>query len=259
MDSIMVISRVLGVVIGIALIVLAPISVMKCGGIVEFLKRDWQYRFQNRLRNNRYRGLSRPAYAFWCFVYYSVKSVFVAYFYFAFRFFKFVFWDIWKMVFRFEERGWYQRLYFKLHPDELDDCDEYDENDSDSFWNTAVSVENMSGTEFEHFCADLLRINGYSNVRVVAGTGDQGIDVLAEKDDMKWAFQCKRWGAETRVGNDVVQKTFAGKAFYHCDIAVVITTSSFTLKAEEYARETGVLLWDKDKLYNLMEKMSDTE
>lgn len=123
---------------------------------------------------------------------------------------------------------------------------------------TQIDIDTMSGTDFEHFCADLLRINGYTNVRVTSGSGDQSIDILADKDDMKWAFQCKRWGQETHVGNDVVQKTFAGKAFYHCDIAVVITTSTFTRKAEEYARETGVLLWGRDKLYKLMEKMNDT-
>lgn len=123
---------------------------------------------------------------------------------------------------------------------------------------TQIDIDTMSGTDFEHFCADLLRINGYTDVRVTSGSGDQSIDILAEKDDMKWAFQCKRWGQETHVGNDVIQKTFAGKAFYHCNIAAVITTSTFTRKAEEYAKETGVLLWGRDKLYRLMEKMNDT-
>ena len=123
---------------------------------------------------------------------------------------------------------------------------------------TQIDIDTMSGTDFERFCADLLRINGYTNVRVIAGSGDQGIDILADKDDLKWGFQCKKWKQESHVGNDVMHKTFAAKAFYHCDIAVVITTSTFTRKAEEYARETGILLWGRDKLYRLMEKMNDT-
>ena len=118
------------------------------------------------------------------------------------------------------------------------------------------NIDKMSGIEFERFCAELLVKCGYSNVRLTVCSGDQGIDVLAEKDDLKWGFQCKRWGIENHIGNDVIQKTFAGKAFYHCDIAVVITTTTFTRKAEEYAKETGIILWGRDKLYDMMEKVN---
>lgn len=236
----------------------------------EYIKEDWLYRLPYRVRHNRYRGVNRPAYAFWCFVYYVIKDALLLYVYFIFRFFKFVFWDIWNWIFKLDQkkpivkiRNWWTELKIDNGWGDWEDYinedeDDEDDYDSDSFWNTAISVENMDGAEFEHFCADLLRINGYTNVRVIAGSGDQSIDILADKDDMKWAFQCKRWGQENHVGNDVVQKTFAGKAFYHCDIAAVITTSTFTRKAEEYARETGILLWGQDKLYRLMEKMDDT-
>lgn len=115
-------------------------------------------------------------------------------------------------------------------------------------------IDKMSGIEFERFCAELLVKCGYSNVRLTTCSGDQGIDVLAEKDELKWGFQCKRWGLETHIGNDVIHKTFAGKAFYHCDIAAVITTTTFTRKAEEYARETGIILWGRDKLYDMLKK-----
>lgn len=140
----------------------------------------------------------------------------------------------------------------------LNSADDADNDDMDALYNTAISIENMSGTDFEHFCADLLRVNGYTDVQITAGAGDHGIDIIAQKDDMKWGFQCKRWGAETHIGNDVVRDTFAGKAFYHCDIAAIIATTQFTRKAEEYARETGILLWGQDKLYRLMEKLDDT-
>lgn len=131
---------------------------------------------------------------------------------------------------------------------------DYEEEKAEEATPQKISIDAMSGTDFEHFCADILRMSGYTNIRVTSGSGDQGIDIIAEKDDMKWGFQCKRWGLETHVGNDVIQKTFAGKAFYHCDIAVVITTTLFTRKAEEYARETGVLLWGRNKLFDLVRK-----
>lgn len=142
----------------------------------------------------------------------------------------------------------------------VDLCNEVINSDDDEEEQepAAINIDDMSGTDFEHFCADLLRVNGYTDVQITAGTGDHGIDIIAEKDEMKWGFQCKRWGAETHIGNDVVRDTFAGKAFYHCDIAAIIATTQFTRKAEEYARETGILLWEQDKLYRLMEKLDDT-
>lgn len=126
------------------------------------------------------------------------KNLCILYFYFAFRFFKFVFWDFWKWIFKFEEQEWYHKLYNKLHPDKLDcedDEDDYESN-ADLLYDTVLAVDNMDGTEFEYFCANLLRVNGYTNVRVTSGSGDQGMDILAEKDNAVWGFQCKRWGVK---------------------------------------------------------------
>ena len=235
----------------------------------EYLKEDWLYRLPYRLDNMSFRGLARPAYTILCLIYYSIKSILLLYFYFAYRFFKFVFWDIWNWIFKLDQKepivkikNWWTKLKIDNGwgdwEDYVDDDEDEDDYDVDALYNAAISIENMSGTDFEHFCADLLRVNGYTDVQITAGAGDHGIDIVAEKDEMKWGFQCKRWGAETHIGNDVVRDTFAGKAFYHCDIAAIIATTQFTRKAEEYARETGILLWGQDKLYRLMEKLDDT-
>lgn len=205
---------------------------------------DWRERLPFHLRMNRYRGFARLCFQILTILFYLCK---------AGLFFSIIFLYI---CFCLPIKWAFKQDNQDEHDEDNEDDDDYD---SDAFWNTAISIENLSDTDFEHFCADLLRINGFSDVRVTSGSGDHGINLLAEKDDMKWAFQCKRWGQETHIGNDVIQKTFAEKAFYHCDIAVVITTSSFTRKAEEYAKETGVLLWGQDKLYKLMEKMNDTQ
>ena len=37
----------------------------------------------------------------------------------------------------------------------------------------------MDGHEFEYFCGDLLKKNEFSNVEVTRGSGDQGIDIIA--------------------------------------------------------------------------------
>ena len=50
-------------------------------------------------------------------------------------------------------------------------------------------LDNMEGHQFEYACADILRANGYKNVVVTQGSGDFGVDVLAEKNGIKYAIQ----------------------------------------------------------------------
>lgn len=111
-------------------------------------------------------------------------------------------------------------------------------------------VDGMEGHDFEYWCADLLKKNGFSNVEVTRGSGDQGVDVLAKFGDAKYAIQCKCYSFD--LGNKPVQEVNAGKAFYHCHIGVVMTNRYFTAGAKEIAEATGVLLWDRDTLKRLI-------
>ena len=112
------------------------------------------------------------------------------------------------------------------------------------------NFDDMGGHQFEHFCADILRKNGFENVEVTQGSGDHGIDILAEKDDITYAIQCKRY--DKPIGNDAVQQAIAGKGFYHRDIAVVMTNRNFTPQAIEEAKALGVKLWDRDRLNKMI-------
>lgn len=106
--------------------------------------------------------------------------------------------------------------------------------------------DTMEGHDFEYYCADLLKNNGFYNVNVTQGSGDQGIDVLAEKGGVKYGIQCKCYSKD--IGNKAVQEAFAGKTFYHCHVAAVLTNRYFTRSAKELASINQVLLWDRDQL-----------
>lgn len=114
-------------------------------------------------------------------------------------------------------------------------------------------ADNMDGHAFERWCADLLKNNGFSNIEVTRGSGDQGVDVLAEKSGIRYAVQCKCYSSD--LSNKPVQEVHAGKAMYHCQIGAVMTNRYFTAGAKELADVNGVLLWDRDKLI----KMLDTQ
>lgn len=104
----------------------------------------------------------------------------------------------------------------------------------------------MTGEDFEAYVAMILQQIGFVSVQLTKGSGDQGVDIIAEQDGMKYAFQCKRY--DKPVGNKAVQEVFAGKFFYHCHVAVVVTNNYFTQSAKELAYENGVVLWDRDFL-----------
>lgn len=107
-----------------------------------------------------------------------------------------------------------------------------------------TEIDAMGGHEFEYWCADLLRKIGFINVEVTQGSGDQGVDILAEKDGIKYAIQCKCYSSD--LGNKPIQEVHTGKAIYHCQIGAVITNRHFTQGGKDAAKATGVLLWDRD-------------
>ena len=104
----------------------------------------------------------------------------------------------------------------------------------------------MEGHDFEYFCADLLKHNGFCNISVTQGSGDQGIDILAEKEGVQYGVQCKCYTSD--IGNKAVQEAFSGKTFYGCHVAAVLTNQHFTKSAMELAQVNKVLLWDREKL-----------
>ena len=109
----------------------------------------------------------------------------------------------------------------------------------------------MEGHEFEYYCAELLKKCGFQEVQVTRGSGDYGIDVLAEKDGITYAIQCKCYTAP--VGVKAVQEAYAGRDYYDRMVGVGLTNQYFTQPAVEAARKLKILLWDRGYLEDLVE------
>lgn len=109
-----------------------------------------------------------------------------------------------------------------------------------------TKLDAMEGHEFEYACADILRANGFKNVEVTRGSGDFGVDVLAEKKGIKYAIQCKCYSH--KLDNKPIQEVIGGLVCYGCTKGAVMTNQYFTEPAKELARINGVELWDRDAL-----------
>ena len=113
-------------------------------------------------------------------------------------------------------------------------------------------IDLMEGHDFEYFCADLLRKKGFQEVEVTKGSGDYGIDILAQKDGVTYGIQCK--GYAPPVGVKAVQEAYAGRDYYDCMVGVVLTNQYFTTPAVEVAKKLKIMLWDRGYLESMMEE-----
>lgn len=118
----------------------------------------------------------------------------------------------------------------------------------------ARDMDQMEGHAFEVFCAELLEQHGFQEVEVTRGSGDFGIDVLAQKDGVTYAVQCKRY--QSPVGVEAVLRTYGGRDYYGCMVGAVMTNQYFTEPAVKAAQKLHILLWDRGYLDSMVEERS---
>lgn len=115
------------------------------------------------------------------------------------------------------------------------------------------SMDLLEGHDFEVYCAELLKRRGFQEVEVTKGSGDYGIDILAEKEGVTYAIQCKCYTAP--VGVKAVQEAYAGRDYYDRMVGAVLTNQYFTQPAVEAAKKLKILLWDRGYLESMLEEM----
>lgn len=99
--------------------------------------------------------------------------------------------------------------------------------------------DTMDGFEYEHYVAKLFQDAGWQAI-VTQGSGDQGADVLASKDGISMAVQCKKYSKP--VGNKAVQEVAAAKGFYKTNLAIVVTNNDYTPSAKALSKELNIAL-----------------
>jgi Restriction endonuclease len=109
-------------------------------------------------------------------------------------------------------------------------------------------ANNITPAEYEAFCANELRGAGWT-VYQTRLSGDQGVDLIAEKNGMRAALQCKLY--TNPVGNRAVQEIVAGKAHRRARYGVVVSNNRYTPSAVSLARSNRIHLLHHTDLANL--------
>ncbi len=100
--------------------------------------------------------------------------------------------------------------------------------------------------EFENYIGDLFNKLGYKT-RVIGGSYDEGIDVIAEKNGIKHYIQCKKYSNSVGV-KDVREFYGALSDKLSNDKAFFITTNFFTEGAERFVEDKPIELVDGNQL-----------
>ena len=116
-------------------------------------------------------------------------------------------------------------------------------------------VEYVDGYTFEHFIADLWERQGW-NAQVTNGSGDEGVDVVAirnEPYELVSNIQVKHY-TDTVISRPDIQQYSGLQQLMDVDTVAVVTSSSFSSPAEDWAAKTNVKLIDGDDLKRIIEK-----
>jgi HJR/Mrr/RecB family endonuclease len=109
----------------------------------------------------------------------------------------------------------------------------------------------LRGDDFEKLLCRLFEAMGYV-VQHVGKSGDQGGDVIANKDGERILIQAKCY-RDWSVGNAAVQQAVAAMKYYDCNKTMVITTSvNFTKEAVALAQANATELVSKPRLSELL-------
>lgn len=117
-------------------------------------------------------------------------------------------------------------------------------------------IQGMDAIEFEEFCAELWRRQGW-DAEVRQASGDAGVDVVLRRNDggfsQRAVLQAKRYGPENGVSGPEIQQYGSLRRQEDADFCAVVTTSYFTKPAKERADELDVRLVDGEDLVRLID------
>lgn len=117
-----------------------------------------------------------------------------------------------------------------------------------------AAIDTMDPLEFEVYVGKLLKHRGFTNVQLTEKF-DYGVDVIAEKDGVRWGVQVKRYSNMVKL--EAVRQVVTALIRYKCDRAMVVTNNVFSRPAKELAADNKCVLIDRDTLSEWIVQFQD--
>lgn len=120
----------------------------------------------------------------------------------------------------------------------------------------AVDIATMDPYDFEDLCKLLLEKEGFVDVHRKGGSGDMGVDVVAQQFNGNsrefWLVQCKRW--VSNVGSTPLQRLVSERQRLGAHQIACYTTSDYTNDAKKVAKTQGVIIVNGHELLQKLDK-----
>ncbi len=110
---------------------------------------------------------------------------------------------------------------------------------------TINDIDNMTGFEFQHYIAQLLKGKGYI-INSIHHSRDYGVDIILEKNSLKIGVQTKR--SNQQINRDVIGEIITGLPHYQLHKGIIITNQYYNEETICLANRFNITLWDREQL-----------
>lgn len=112
------------------------------------------------------------------------------------------------------------------------------------------ALQELSPRAFEKLVAKIFQAYGYET-RLSEKSSDHGIDIVVTSDkDEVWIVQCKRYRGS--VGEPIIRDLYGAMQHEKASKAFLATSGSFTQKALKWAEDKPIILYDGERLVELI-------
>lgn len=94
------------------------------------------------------------------------------------------------------------------------------------YWSDRQFWYSLSGWQFEEEVADVFRRNGYK-AEVTKGSGDGGVDIIMEKDGLKYIVQCKHYNGHKATPQEL-RALWGVMEDFRADVAIMVASDGIT-------------------------------
>jgi len=110
---------------------------------------------------------------------------------------------------------------------------------------TIEQIDRMHGLTFEAYVCRILETQGYI-VENIRASNDYGVDAVVSRGKDSIAIQIKR--SKHPIDRRAISDASAGKDFYKCNRAMVVTNSTLTDSAKKFAQAIGCQIVERREL-----------